>query len=122
MEKDKVSGMWQMHCSQLARWDAEGAERDAEIAQLKARIAVLEKAGRVSLPVTTVGVASHVVSTSTHFTPSVTTSSRCFVLPSYTCWSSVPFSGVSSSPYLLVQVLVTYLYLEVSCHLVLLLH
>ena len=97
VEKDKVSGMWQMHCSQLARWDAEGAERDAEIAQLKARIAVLEKAGRVSLPVTTVGVASHVVSTSTHFTPSVTTSSRCFVLPSYTCWSSVPSSGVSSS-------------------------
>ena len=95
MEKDKVSGMW--HCSQLARWDAEGAERDTKIAQLKARIAMLEKAGRESLPVPTVGVASHVVSTSTHVTPSVTTSSRCFVLLSYTCWSSVPFSGVSSS-------------------------
>ena len=122
MEKDKVSGMWQMHCSQLAHWDAEGAERDAEISQLKARIAVLEKAGRVSLPVTTVGVASHVVSTSTHVTPSVTTSSRCLF-----CLHTLV--GVQSHilvslllTYLLVQVLVTYLYLEVLCHLVLLLH
>ena len=47
-EKVKGHDNWEMHCRQLIRWDAEGAERDAEIAELidKTRLATLEAAGR----------------------------------------------------------------------------
>ena len=98
-EKVKGHDNWEMHCRQLIRWDAEGAERDAEIAELKTRLAMLEAAGRVLTPVTVVGVVPHAVVTSTHVTPP-TTSVRRFVPPSHVHWSTVTTSmgtGVVSS-------------------------
>ena len=56
--------IWRLNCEQLARYDAEGSDKDAQIAALQARLAVLESAG--SPPAVTGSVpASGVVTSST---------------------------------------------------------
>ena len=41
-EREKTRRAWKLHCEQLARWDAELADGDAEIARLKAKIVEFE--------------------------------------------------------------------------------
>jgi len=38
-ERDKTKSVWRMQCEQLAQYDSEIAEKEIEIAELKARLA-----------------------------------------------------------------------------------
>lgn len=98
-EQGKVRYIWRMNCEQLAQYDTESSEKDAEIVQLKARLAALgspEHAPDVITPPATAPGSGVTPPTSTPV--SVVTLPTIDTLPSHVTITPPPGLPVSTAP------------------------